>query len=127
MNFSQTECGNFCTNRNERIPSVLDFDFDSMDFESILKQYDPDKNGRVHGRPYIWTDGKFDYKIQKWLDTSGEPIPEGFWEKSVWLRKAYFIANFMIHMMKHIIWTILYRPYNISPYKMTYEENEWSL
>ena len=111
MNFSQTECETFCTNRNERIPSVLDFDFDSMDFESILKLYDPDKNAR----PSIWTDGKFDYKIQKWLDTSGEPIPDGFWEKSVWLRKAYFIANLPILQ------------YNISPYKMTYEENEWSL
>ena len=109
MNSSQTECETFCTNRNERIPSVLDFDFGNMDFKSILKLYDPDKNAR----PSIWTDGKFDYKIQKWLDKSGEPIPDGFWEKSVWLRKAYFIPNFMIHMMKHIIWSILYAPCNI--------------
>ena len=101
MNFSQIECESFCINRNQRLPSVLDFDFGNMDFKSILKQYDSHNNVR----PNIWTDGKFNYTSEKWMDAFGKPIPDTIWENSVWLRKANFRSN-KSHFMVHIIWPL---------------------
>ena len=64
---------------------MRDFDFEVMDFKPLLNI--PRNDPSI--LPNMWTDGRFDYKNEKWIDASNKSIPEAVWENSTWLRKAY--------------------------------------
>ena len=83
--FSLNECKNLCEDDGERIPSVLEFDFDMMklEFQQPLQSRDAPSLTR------IWTDGKFDYDQDKWTDSADRIIPDHFWENYTLSRKAY--------------------------------------
>ena len=83
--FSLNECKNLCEDDGERIPSVLEFDFDTMK----LKSQQPLQSRDAPSLTRIWTDGKFDYDKDKWTDSAGTIIPEHFWENYTLSRKAY--------------------------------------
>ena len=82
--FSLNECKNLCEKDGQRIPSVLEFDFDMMklEFQQPLQSRDTPSLTR------IWTDGKFDYDQDKWTDSVGTIIPDHFWENYTLSRKA---------------------------------------
>ena len=84
MHFSLNECKHLCENDGERIPSVLEFDFDMMklEFQQPLQSRDTPSLTR------IWTDGKFDYDKDKWIDSVGTIIPEYCWENFTVSRKT---------------------------------------
>ena len=82
------ECKRLCENNEEKIPSVFDFDSKTIQFEIQNFESNSPRDRFFPSMPRIWTDGIFDYDIEKWTDSVGKPIPDDSWENFTLYRKA---------------------------------------